>query len=259
VTLFPLIVSFVLGAIIASFAGVVAARLHTGQSVVRGRSGCDACGRELASTSLVPLISYLASGGRAHCCGARISWLAPLTELILGALYALAYAELSLSPALPVLWVALAIILVLVLYDLAHMILPYVLLAPLLASALLFAYLRAPDIHAFLIVLGAALILAFLILLMHVLSRGRAMGLADAPLTLALALLAGPAAIAGFVYAFWLGAVVGIVILLRRPAGSRIGVEVPFAPYLALGFLLALFIPWNPFFFLGGLLAGSPL
>jgi prepilin signal peptidase PulO-like enzyme (type II secretory pathway) len=41
-------------------------------------------------------------------------------------------------------------------------------------------------------------------------------------------------------------------VLLGRPRGSRMGVEVPFAPYLAAGFLLAYFTEWNPFIFIGG-------
>ena len=46
---------------------------------------------------------------------------------------------------------------------------------------------------------------------------------------------------------FWKSVVVGIFVLLRRPTGSRIGTEVPFAPFLAAGFLLAYFTQWNPF------------
>jgi prepilin signal peptidase PulO-like enzyme (type II secretory pathway) len=75
------------------------------------------------------------------------------------------------------------------------------------------------------------------------------MGLADAPLAFGLAFLTGRAALPGFIFSFWIGAVVGIALLLRRPRGSRMGVEVPFAPYLAAGFILAYFTQWNPFLF----------
>ena len=79
------------------------------------------------------------------------------------------------------------------------------------------------------------------------------MGLADTPLVFGLALLVGSAALSGFVFSFWIGAVIGILILLRRPAGTRMGVEVPFAPFLAAGFLLAYFTQWNPFTFIASL------
>ena len=73
------------------------------------------------------------------------------------------------------------------------------------------------------------------------------MGLADAPLSFGLAILVGPIAFSGFIFSFWIGAILGIAMLLRRPAGSRMGIEVPFAPYLAAGFLLAYFTQWNVF------------
>jgi leader peptidase (prepilin peptidase)/N-methyltransferase len=240
-------VFFLLGAIVASFVGVVAARLNTGESIARGRSRCDACGQELGAYDLVPILSYLATGGRARCCGARVSPYGPVAELALGALYALAYLELGLSWPLAALLIALALLLALVLYDLAHMILPPVLLAPFVLLALAFAWLVAPAPGSFGIVLVVALIIGGILALLHIVSGGRWMGLADAPLAFALALIAGPNAIAGFAYSFWIGAVIGIVLLLARPPGSRMGVEVPFAPYLALGFLLAFFISWNPF------------
>jgi len=41
--------------------------------------------------------------------------------------------------------------------------------------------------------------------------------------------------------------VVGIVLLARAPRGARMGIEVPFAPFLAAGFLLAYFTQWDPF------------
>jgi prepilin signal peptidase PulO-like enzyme (type II secretory pathway) len=249
-----LIGAFLLGAIIASFVGVVAARLNTGEPIARGRSRCDACGRTLGAYSLVPLLSYAASGGRAQCCGARLSWLSPLSEFILGGLYAFSYHLLGATAALFVLWVLLALLLALVLYDLAHMVLPPKLLAPFVILALLFAWLAAPTGESFLIVLSVALALGLFLALLNIVSGGKWMGLADGPLAFGLALLAGPAALMGFVYAFWIGAVIGIVLLLGRPRGSRMGVEVPFAPFLALGFLLAYFTQWDLFAHLAALL-----
>lgn len=79
------------------------------------------------------------------------------------------------------------------------------------------------------------------------------MGLADSPLVFGLAMLAGPSALAGFVFSFWIGAVIGLGVLAGRPRGSRMGVEVPFAPYLAAGFLLAYFTQWNPITFITNL------
>ena len=61
-----------LGASIFSFLGVVIWRLPRGESVVKGRSDCPACGRTLSAAELVPCLSFLVQGGRCRGCGARI-------------------------------------------------------------------------------------------------------------------------------------------------------------------------------------------
>jgi prepilin signal peptidase PulO-like enzyme (type II secretory pathway) len=240
---------FILGAIIASFVGVVVARLNTGQSYLVGRSRCDMCNASLPPFTLVPIISYITSGGRAHCCGARLSVLSPLTEILLGVLFVLAYFTLGLTVALPFMLLSLSLLLALVLYDLAHQILPFPLLAVFVAASAVTGFSLAPSFTTFLGTLLTAFLIAASLALIHFASRGRAMGLADAPFVFGLSLLTGSAALPGFVFSFWIGAVIGILLLLRRPAGSRMGVEVPFAPFLAAGFLLAYFTQWNPFIF----------
>ena len=238
---------FILGAIIASFIGVLVARLHTGTSVITGRSRCDACNADLSPSALVPIFSYAAARGRARCCGARISPIAPATEALLGSLFLLSYLKLGFVGALPFVLLALALLLALVLYDFAHQILPPAPLAAFVGAAGGAGFLAAPSLAAFVDTVSVALLIAASLALIYFLSRGRAMGFSDAPLALGLALLAGPAALPGFVFSFWIGASIGIVILAGRPRGSRMGVEVPFAPFLAAGFLLAYFTQWNPF------------
>ncbi len=240
---------FILGAIIASFVGVLVARLSTGQSFLTGRSQCDACSAPLSPLSLVPILSYIAGKGRARCCGAAISLYGPATEVLLGALFVLAYLAIGLAAALPCMLASLSLLLALVLYDGMHQILPPKLLAAFVLASALTGYLLAPSPAAFGSVCLTAFLIGLSLALVHILSRGRAMGFSDAPFAFGLSLLVGPAAFPGFVFAFWIGAAIGIVILLRRPRGSRMGVEVPFAPFLAAGFLLAYFTQWNPFIF----------
>lgn len=258
VTAYFAFAAFLLGSIVASFVGVVAARLNTGEGIARGRSRCDACGKPLGAYDLVPLLSYLAARGRARCCGSRISRYGPLAELVLGVLYALSYLKLGTTAPLLFLLIALALLLALVLYDLAHLVLPPVLLGLFVLASAAYAYASAPDLAALMAVGIAALALGGILALLHFVSGGRWMGLSDAPLAFGLALLAGPMSIIGFVYSFWAGAVIGILLLLGRPAGSRMNVEVPFAPFLALGFLLALFTSWDPFQFIIAAAGASP-
>ena len=242
-------VFFAFGAIVASFIGVVVGRLNTGQSYLVGRSRCDACNEPIAPLSLIPVISYLVARGRAQCCGARVSLLAPITELLLGGLFAVMYGKFDFSVALPFTLLSLALMFALVLYDLSHQILPTPLLAAFVLSSAASGFVLAPSTDAFLLSSLVAFLIASSLALIHVLSRGRAMGFADAPFAFGLALLVGPAALPGFFFSFWIGAAIGIIVLLRRPRGSRMRVEVPFAPFLAAGFLLAFVTQWNPFSF----------
>lgn len=62
----------VLGLIFGSFLGAVVMRWPRGESVLKGRSRCDDCGRTLEVRDLVPVLSVLAAGMRCRWCGARI-------------------------------------------------------------------------------------------------------------------------------------------------------------------------------------------
>lgn len=246
---FILAAFFALGALVASFVGVVVARFNTGQSFCTGRSRCDACNEPLSTLSLIPVISYLSTGGRARCCGAQLPLAALSTELLLGGLFALAQHQIGFGTGLAPMLISLSLLLALVLYDFAHQILPTGLLVPFVTASALCGFLLSPSLAAFALSACVAFLLASFLACIHFFSRGRMMGFADAPLTLGLGLLVGPAALPGFIFSFWVGAVIGMLVLAGRSPGSRMGVEVPFAPYLAAGFLLAYFTQWNPFIF----------
>jgi leader peptidase (prepilin peptidase)/N-methyltransferase len=239
---------FVLGAISASFIGLIAARLYTSAPLVRGRSHCDACGVTLSPLALIPILSWLISLGRCRTCLVRVSPTSTLAEVMLGTLFALSYLKVGLSPVLPGLLLALVLLTGLVLYDLAHSILPPTLLWLFVACAAYVAVAAAPSVIALALTVCTALLFGSLLATVHLASSGRAMGLADAPLAFGLALLAGsPLALSGLIFSFWIGGVIGIILLARRALGATIESEVPFAPYLAAGFLLAHFTSWDAF------------
>jgi leader peptidase (prepilin peptidase)/N-methyltransferase len=61
-----------LGAILGSFIAALVLRWPRRQSVVRGRSACDACGATLRAYELVPLVSHAMQRGRCRHCRAAI-------------------------------------------------------------------------------------------------------------------------------------------------------------------------------------------
>lgn len=237
---------FILGALCASFTGVVAERIHTGQSWARGRSRCNSCRASLDARDLLPIVSWLVHAGRCRQCRARVPGAYALAELALGAAFALTYLTLGFAPVLPFFLAAITVLLFIVLYDLRHMVVPAGSSTALLILSLAVAALRAPDVTAFGLVLAVAGVVALFFFILHIASRGRAMGLGDAPVALALSLLVGTQAFAGLLFSFWIGALYGVFVLSTRRGGPRMGIEVPFVPFLALGYLLAFFTAWNP-------------
>jgi leader peptidase (prepilin peptidase)/N-methyltransferase len=77
-----------LGLAFGSFLNVCLSRWPHGESVVSPRSHCRQCGRTLAWWENLPLVSWLALGGRCRSCRAWIGWRYPLVELAVGALWA---------------------------------------------------------------------------------------------------------------------------------------------------------------------------
>ncbi|MDB5237437.1 MAG: Leader peptidase (Prepilin peptidase) / N-methyltransferase [Parcubacteria group bacterium] len=242
-------VFFILGALCASFTGVVAERLHTGQSWISGRSRCNSCRAYLDARDLIPIVSWLIHAGKCRQCRARVPGAYALSELTLAVAFAASYHLFGLTIVLPFFLIALIILLFIVLYDLRHMIVPAGSSTLLLIFSLTVALLRAPASQALGLTLIVAGLIALFFFLLHVCSRGRAMGLGDAPVALALSLLAGTQAVPGLLFSFWIGALYGIIVLSTRRGGPRMGIEVPFVPFLALGFLLAIFTSWNPLAF----------
>ncbi len=91
--------AFVWGCLWASFVNVVVYRVPRDMSVVRPGSHCPGCGAPVRAMDNVPVLSWLLLGGRARCCGVRISPRYVVVELLGGAI-ALAIAEVVVS-ALP--------------------------------------------------------------------------------------------------------------------------------------------------------------
>ncbi|MDB5190223.1 MAG: prepilin peptidase [Parcubacteria group bacterium] len=240
-----------LGAICGSFIGVLAERVYTGQSWKKGRSKCNSCREELNARDLVPVLSMLWYRCRCRQCGARVPVAYSVFEALMGFLFAISYLTLGVGPVLAVFVLILLTLGFIVLYDLRHMIIPPQASLVLALFALIYAFLAsgidtASGLHAFGLRIAIAGLIGMAFFLLHVLSRGRAMGLGDVPVAFSLSLIVGSQSIAGIMFSFWIGAVIGIIILARRRGGPTMGIEVPFVPFLAAGFLLAYFTQWNP-------------
>jgi len=87
-TAYFLILAAVIGSAMGSFVCCFAYRFLKGESVLKGRSKCDACGHTLGFLDLVPVISYIALGGKCRYCKSRVSPVCLWSEVITGAVFA---------------------------------------------------------------------------------------------------------------------------------------------------------------------------
>ena len=127
--------AFVWGCLWASFVNVVVYRVPRGMSVVRPGSHCPGCGAAVRALDNIPVLSWVLLGGRARCCGVRISPRYVVVEL-LGGVMALAIADVvaaelpggaTLFHAAAIFLADLALALALMaaaFIDLSHMFLP---------------------------------------------------------------------------------------------------------------------------------------
>lgn len=245
---------FILGLIVGSFLNVVIYRYNTGLSVIGGRSRCLACARDLRWFELIPVFSFLFQRGRCTQCGSKISWQYPAVELVTGLLFVLTFQQFILRSA-SVYWlvghlIIFSLLTVITVYDLRHKIIPDGLVYTFILLSLLLAF---SDFSLILVInhLLAGFILFVFFFLLWWLSRGRWMGFGDAKLALGVGFLLGlMGGVSAIVFAFWLGAVVGLLlIILARLSATRgsftIKSEIPFAPFIIIGLCLNFFLQLN--------------
>jgi len=120
----------VMGLLFGSFLNVVIARVPEGQSIVRPRSRCPRCGRQLSWFENIPVLSWLALRGRCRGCHEPISWRYPLIELLTAALFFACQRRFGWTPELVLGLVFVLLLVPLSFIDLEHWILPYELTLP---------------------------------------------------------------------------------------------------------------------------------
>jgi leader peptidase (prepilin peptidase) / N-methyltransferase len=228
-------VSLAPGLAIGSFLNVVAARVPLRRSLARPRSACMACEAPIAPYDNIPLVSYALLRGRCRSCGARIPLRYPAVELATALLVAaciLAFGPTAyglLAAAFCAVLVALSAI------DLEHRIVPNRIVVPAAGIVLVARTLIDPSPEWVLGALGAS---GFLLL--AALAYPAGMGMGDVKLALLLGAMLGRDVAVGMMIGMIAALLPSIVLLARHGKAAR-KMGLPFAPFLALGSIVALF------------------
>jgi leader peptidase (prepilin peptidase)/N-methyltransferase len=243
----------VLGAAIGSFINVLVVRLPAGQSPVRPRSACPACGAAIAWYDNVPILSWLVLRGRCRRCGTRISVQYLLVEagtalmwLGIAWLYGPSWGGLRGA-------VLISLVLAIALIDARHYLIPDALsLGGLVAGLALAPLPGPPSILAALLGAAAGFGVLFVVgLVGEWIFKKPAMGGGDMKMMAMVGAFLGPS---GAMLTIFLGALVGTIVF--APVALRTDREVPFGVFLAIGaattFLVGdLLVGWYAGLFLG--------
>jgi leader peptidase (prepilin peptidase) / N-methyltransferase len=227
--------AFVPGLAIGSFLNVVAARVPEKRSIVAPASACMSCGHELSWAETVPVVSWLALRGRCRACGERIGWVYPAVELVTALLIAASFLAFGLSGKAFVASFFVAVLVTVSATDLSHRIVPNVVVLPAAAVVLVAMTVLEPSAEWALGAFGASFFL-FLAVLAH----PKGMGMGDVKLALLLGAMLGRTVPVALMVAM-LAALVPSVALLARHGKAARKMGIPFAPFLALGGVVALF------------------
>ena len=210
-------------------------------NLVLPRSACPSCGHRISALENIPVVSYLALGGRCRCCKSKISARYPIVEAMTGLLSGLVawhfgFGIAGLS-ALILLWGMIALTFI----DADTQLLPDSITLPLLWLGLIvnsdstFTDLRSA-------VLGAVfgyLALWSVYWLFKLATKKEGMGYGDFKLLAAIGAWLGwqvlPLVI---LLSSVVGAVIGIALIVLARMGRNI--PLPFGPYLAMAGFIAL-------------------
>jgi leader peptidase (prepilin peptidase)/N-methyltransferase len=264
-----LFVAFIFGTIIGSFLNVVIFRFEKKESI-GGRSHCPHCKKILTPGELVPLFSYLFLRGRCKNCRTPLSKQYPLVEFGMGILTVLVVGMGLPMTETALLVVLMAFLLIIVVYDFRYTIIPNTFVYGFAYFALLYGLLPCTRAADPLLCIPNSTLLAGPLLFLPLfviwdLSGERALGLADAKLALGLGWLLGiTKGITALIVGFWIGGIIGILLLSVPVATKYLGPlfalwrkdskpiysmrsEVPFAPFLVLAALIVLFTGFDLF------------
>ncbi len=255
------------GLIIGSFLNVII--LRHGVRSIGGRSGCMSCGMQLPWYDMLPVLSWFLLRGRCRSCGARISAQYPLVEAATGILFGaigLWFGSASMGMhwwglALVIVYLVIAALLICIAaYDMLHTIIPdeWVYTFAVLAFISQFLTPFGGGFDWRLIFAGPAA--AAPLFALWLFSGGRWMGFGDVKLALGIGWLLGPVlGILAVFYAFVIGAIVSVCVLLPSPyivralytlgitsrdmppGGFTMKSEIPFGPFLILSCIIIWF------------------
>lgn len=223
-----------LGLLFGSFLAAVTYRIPRNEEFVKSRSYCDNCKKALPWYVNIPILSYLFLHGKSLCCKSKISPRYIIIESISG----LSAGLLSFFFAYPLFilyYILFMFTFAVLIIDWENQIIPD-------GLSLLIFILGAVFINNGISTnLFTGLLCASLLMLLHMFTKGRGMGLGDVKLAIALGVWFSLSnGLLWLITSFIIGGIVATFLLIFGKANMK--TQIAFGPFMILAFWLIFFI-----------------
>lgn len=254
-----ILICAIFGALIGSFLNVVILRLpDEKQSIVFPASHCPRCSSALNWYENIPILSYLFLRGKCGHCKAPISLQYPLVEMTMALLAAAIMFKFQLSIIAAGYFVFSAALLVIIVIDIHHQIIPDVISLPGIVLGVLFSFVNPivtwqSSLIGLLVGGGVLYAVAFAY---YLLRKIDGLGGGDIKLLAMIGAWLGWQSLPFVIFtSSFSGSLIGLIAMLYQKKGGQ--TRIPFGPFLSLSALVYMFYSENILYFFHLYLTGQ--
>ena len=229
---------FVIGLCLGSFFNVLADRLPDNKWPT-GRSHCDFCGTVLKWMMLIPIVSYLVGWGRSICCGKKLSYWYPVSEVLTAVLYVGLWNVAPLKgwsmTEIFLYYIILSSFIVIFIADVRFHIIPDVMTAVFTVCA--FFLILGVGKNLLVAHIGGGILLFGMLYILYAATKGKGMGFGDVKFAFPMGLLLGPVyGLLALYISFMIGGIYGTIALIT--GNKKLKSSIAFGPFLIIGTII---------------------
>ena len=238
-----IVFSLVLGAVVGSFLNVVITRLPAeNESIVFPASRCPKCLQPIKWHDNIPIVSFILLKKKCRNCEAPISWQYPIVEFTMALLALALLFKFGFTYALPIYFIFTAALLVIIVIDFYHKIIPDIISLPGIVIGFACSFIN-PVISwqqsGIGLLIGGGVLYA-VAAGYYLFTRREGMGGGDIKLLAMIGAFLGWQSLPFVVFgSSILGALVGIGAMAKQKKGGK--TMIPYGPFLSFAALLYMF------------------
>ncbi len=241
-----ILLSIVLGGIWGSFANVCIHRLPKEQSVVKGRSYCPNCKKEIKWFDNIPIISFIFLGAKCRNCKEKIKLIYFIVEILSVSSFFVIYYFFGLTTTTLLLMILSIFFIIIFFIDLKHFIIPNELTFPLMVIGFIKSFdpnlnqtIFPNYINSLVGGISGYLIIYLIIFFYKKVRKKEGMGLGDAKLMAVIGFWFGLTSIPFVIFISSIVALATVIPSLINKS-RQMSSEIPFGPYIIVACVLYL-------------------